>query len=108
MEVSKSKVPPKFGPQGGSHFQVGPHSGPPGEQIYGNIAIMLRPFGRTLNPLKRTVPGTLTPYTICTRGPQKLQLLLNVAFSVGPCSEMVQRFGGLCIGLIESKLLYNF
>jgi len=51
-EFSKSGVTPKFGPQGGSNFQAYPHFGPPGGQIYANIAILLLPFGRTLNPLK--------------------------------------------------------
>ena len=51
-EFSKSGVTPKFGPQGGSNFQVGPYCGPPDKQIYANIAIMLRPFGRTLKPMK--------------------------------------------------------
>ena len=93
-EFSKSGVTPKFGPQGGSNFQVGPHYGPSSGQIYANIAIVLRPFGRTLNPLKNSpLPGMPTPYTICTRGPRTLQLLLNVAFSGGPCPETVQRFG---------------
>ena len=51
-EFSKLGVTPKFGPQGGSNFQVGPHCGPSGGQIYANIAIVIWPFGRTLNPLK--------------------------------------------------------
>jgi len=51
-EFSKSGVTPKCGPQEGSIFQAGPHCGPSGGQIYANIAILLRPFGRTLNPLK--------------------------------------------------------
>jgi len=51
-DFSKSGVTPKFGPQGGSNFQTYPHCGPPGGHIYANIAILLLPFGRTLNPLK--------------------------------------------------------
>ena len=55
---SKSGVTPKCGPQGGSNFQVGSHCGPSGGQIYANIAILLRPFGRTLSPLKNApYPG---------------------------------------------------
>jgi len=38
-EFLKSGVTPKFGPQERSNFQVGPHWGPSGGQIYGNIAI---------------------------------------------------------------------
>jgi len=54
-EFSKSGVTPKFGPQGGSNFQAYPHCGPPGGQIYANIAILLLPFGRTLNSLKNAL-----------------------------------------------------
>jgi len=34
VEFSKSGVTPKFGPQGGSNFQVGPHCRPPSGQIF--------------------------------------------------------------------------
>jgi len=51
-EFSKSGVTSKCGPQEGSNFQAGPHCAPSGGQIYANIAVLLRPFCRTLNPLK--------------------------------------------------------
>jgi len=62
--------------------------------MYANIAIMLRSFGRTLNPLKNAPYLEHQPLTVCTRGPRKLQRLLNLAFSGGLCQEMVQGFGG--------------
>jgi len=40
-QVSISGAPPKFGPHGGSNFQVGPHSGPPwrtNSRKYSNLA----------------------------------------------------------------------
>jgi len=62
-EFSKLGVTPKFGPHGGSNFQVGHHCGPSGGQIYANIAIIIRPFGRTLNPLKNALYLERQPLT---------------------------------------------
>ena len=67
-EFSKSGVTPKFGPHAGSNFQVGPHCGSSGGQIYANIAIMLRPFGRTLNPLRNAPHLEYQPLTQFVQG----------------------------------------
>jgi len=71
-----------------------PQCGPPGGQIYANIAILLLPFGRTLNPLKMHRTWVTTPLHNLYKGCRKLQLLLNVAFSGGAWPDTVQRFGG--------------
>jgi len=108
-EFSKSWVTPKFGPHGGSNFQVGPHCAPSGGQIYANIAVLLCPFGRTLNtlknalylghqPLTKFVPGGLEDCNFCWMSHfqrESAQKWCNVSRV-------------FCIGLIESKVLHNF
>jgi len=68
IKFSKSGVTSKFGPQGGSNFQVGSHSGPPGGQIYANTAVLLRPFSRTLNSLKNAPYPEHQPVTQFVQG----------------------------------------
>jgi len=108
-EFSKSRVTPKCGPQEWSNFQAGPHCGPSGGQIYANIAILLPPFGRTLNPLKNAPYLGYHPLTQFVQGGlENCNFCWMSRFQGDPAQKWCNVLGIFCIGLLESKLLYNF
>jgi len=108
-EFWKSGVTPKCGPQEGSNFQVSHHCGPSGGQIYVNIAIVIRPFGRTLNHLKNAPyleRQSLTQFV--HGGLENCNFCRMSRFQGDPAQKRCNVLGIFCIGLIDSKLLYNF
>jgi len=108
-KFSRSGVTPKCGPQEGSNFQAGPHGGPSGGQLYANIAILLRPFGRTLNPLKIAPYLGHHPLTqFVQEGLENCNFCWMSRFQGDPAQKWCNVLEIFCIGLIESKLLYNF
>ena len=109
LEFSKSGVTTKFGPQGGSNFQAYPHCGPPGGQIYVNIASLLLPFGRTINPLKNTPYMGHHPLTQFVQGGvENCNFWWMSRFQGDPDQKRFNVSGIFCTDPIESIVLYNF
>jgi len=109
QEFSESGVTPKFGPQGGSNCQAYPHCGPPGRQIYANIAIFLLPFGRTLNPLINAPYLGHNPLTQFVQGGvENSNFCWMLRFQGQPDQKRFNVSGVFCIDPIESMVLYNF
>ena len=101
-QFSKSGVTPKCGPQEGSNFQAGPHCAPSGGQIYANIAILLRPFRRTPNPLKMHRTWDTIPLHNLYMGASKIATFVECRVFRGTLPRNGATFWGIfCIGLIE-------